>query len=286
MLHHYSIYTSTADGLKQFQCCIPICTQYKETGISDDFPIWMIALDHNTSIFIDSIDALNDGTPAEYEIFKINSASRLLAVPYSERNRGFFMVRNQMRHIDRTKLLQIISYVIVSEVNAFEFRSMAKSQLSPDCMCENADVTINLFDELEICTENGRMNEDMIRFLLCCKLLLHRNKSIQPREIASQLWPGRDIEYGIKLTHALVYRFRKYFNHISDDSLIVTTASGYRINEKLWIHTDYDKLEIICKSDKPIPNSKERLTQFDRVFRIHKVGVRKRNMDNSLIRCR
>ena len=70
-------------------------------------------------------------------------------------------------------------------------------------------------------------------------LLLKGKMTAFPREIASAIWPGEDIEAAVKNIKGLVYRFRQTFELLSDHRLIESTPTGYQINPRLNVFTDF-----------------------------------------------
>ena len=67
-------------------------------------------------------------------------------------------------------------------------------------------------------------------------LLLKGKMTASPREIASAIWPGEDIEATVKNIKGLVYRFRQTFELLSDHRLIESTPTGYQINPQLNVY--------------------------------------------------
>ena len=79
--------------------------------------------------------------------------------------------------------------------------------------------------------------KDLARLLVY--LLLKGKMTASPREIASAIWPGEDIEAAVKNIKGLVYRFRQTFELLSDYRLIESTPTGYQINPRLNVFTDF-----------------------------------------------
>ena len=89
------------------------------------------------------------------------------------------------------------------------------------------DVYISLFGELKITTEKGVLTEQELKSpkiaRLLVYLLLKGKMTASPREIASAIWPGEDIEATVKNIKGLVYRFRQTIELLSDHRLIEST---------------------------------------------------------------
>lgn len=171
------------------------------------------------------------------------NAKTLLAVPYHKREKGFLMLQNPKRYISQPGLLQMISYVIVSEVNEQKLIDRLKMSITLKMIQSDSEVIINLFGGLEIYTSKGRLTESEFKSPLCCKVLLllmmNRNRGVPARELAEQLCPDKEYDNPTGNIRTLLYRFRSVFRMISDVELIVTTPNGYRINPNLRIETDY-----------------------------------------------
>ena len=78
-------------------------------------------------------------------------------------------------------------------------------------------------------------------------LLISRKNAISPQEITQTLWPD-DLDNPAKNVKGLIYRLRQKFNLISDEPLILSSASGYQLNPELHIMTDYQRFDELVSS--------------------------------------
>ncbi|MCD8022579.1 MAG: hypothetical protein LUF30_06275 [Lachnospiraceae bacterium] len=53
----------------------------------------------------------------EYELLRKANIVSFIAVPYRKRNTGFVAIVNPHRYAERIDFLQVLSYVVVSEIN-------------------------------------------------------------------------------------------------------------------------------------------------------------------------
>ena len=88
------------------------------------------------------------------------------------------------------------------------------------------EIVIKLFGSIEIYTSRGVIYEEQIKSPKLCE----RNSE----KICSNL-------------RGLVYRFRRTFQLISDEDLIVSTQAGYRLNPNLKIITDFAQFDKLGK---------------------------------------
>ena len=78
-------------------------------------------------------------------------------------------------------------------------------------------------------------------------LLISRKNAISPQEITQTLWPD-DSDNPAKNVKGLVYRLRQKFSIISDEPLVLSSASGYQLNPELHIMTDYQRFDELVSS--------------------------------------
>ena len=112
-------------------------------------------------------------------------------------------------------------------------------------------IYVSLFGELSISTSKGVLKEADFSSprisRLISYLLISRKNAISPQEITQTLWPD-DSDNPAKNVKGLVYRLRQKFSLISDEPLILSSASGYQLNPKLHIMTDYQRFDELVSS--------------------------------------
>ena len=74
-------------------------------------------------------------------------------------------------------------------------------------------------------------------------LLLSKRNGVSPREMADAIWPDVDADCVVKNMKGLIYRLQQAFSLISDCRLVESTPSGYKLNPKLNIITDFRLFE-------------------------------------------
>lgn len=208
---------------------------------------WINALMHGTPMIIEDIEALADSAPLEYRFMKENDVHTIIAVPFWKRPTGFLIVRNPKRYLKRSSLLQMMAFVAVSSVNEKRLMDSTKLKMIPEVIKKDADVIINIFDELQIITSKGVLTEKDLKSPKISKLvvylLLHTRRPASPYEIVRDLWPEDDLAKASINVKSLIYRLQQMFGLISDYRLIESTASGYWLNPDLNIITDLDIFE-------------------------------------------
>ena len=110
---------------------------------------------------------------------------------------------------------------------------------------------VSLFGELSISTSKGVLKEADFSSpsinRLISYLLISRKNAISPQEITQTLWSD-DSDNPAKNVKGLVYRLRQKFSIISDEPLVLSSASGYQLNPELHIMTDYQRFDELVSS--------------------------------------
>ena len=136
----------------------------------------------------------------------------------------------------------MLNYAVISSLNEYFLLETRKLTIISPRITNATDVYISLFGELKITTEKGVLTEQELKSpkiaRLLVYLLLKGKMTASPREIASAIWPGEDIEATVKNIKGLVYRFRQTFELLSDHRLIESTPTGYQINPRLNVLKD------------------------------------------------
>ena len=90
-------------------------------------------------------------------------------------------------------MLQMLAFVVLAISNEKKLLDSVKLIPSPENIQSDTDIIFNLFGELEIHTSKGTLKESTMKSPTACRvlayMLLHRRKSIPPREIAEGIWP-------------------------------------------------------------------------------------------------
>lgn len=245
-----------------------------ETGISGILSQWMDALQNDYPFVVEDVETIREDRPKEYALFKKYETEAMLAVPYCKREKGFIILKNPKRYINRIELLKMLSYVLVSEINEQKLLDRIKVSKLSQTIEADTEVVIHLFGGLEIMTSKGRLTEEEIKSPMCCKLLvlllMNQHRGMTSRELSANLWPDNDSESSSGNLRVLLYRFRKVFHLISDQDLIITTANGYRINTQLQLCTDYGEFEAICETVKQIKVQKQKRELLEKAVHLYR----------------
>lgn len=207
---------------------------------------WITAMHNNQALFVPDVEEIKNDCPEEYELYHRLGIRSFLAVPVKPRPVGFLVVRNPTRYRNRSSMLQMLAFVILAIGNEKRLLDSVKLVLSPENIKNDTDIIINLFGELEIYTSQGTLNESKLKSpkisRVLAYMLLHRKKTIPPREIAEAIWPEEafDQENPGKKMKYLIYRLLQNFGMISSYNLIESTSYGYTFNPELHIMTDLE----------------------------------------------
>ena len=119
-------------------------TLLKEFEPADYFKRWIVAMERNNPVCIETPDKLPDAVQEEMDLYKHLSIKTLLAVPVKPRPMGFLVVRNPQRYITRSSLLQFLAFALLSSINEQKLMESLKMSLAPESIQSERDVIINL----------------------------------------------------------------------------------------------------------------------------------------------
>lgn len=213
---------------------------------------WVQCIHNNESLVVLDIESIKESYLAEYELYKKFLVKSFIAVPLMPKSIGFLVVRNPKKFVNQTSFVKMISYVVGRAIHESQLEESRKMMVAPENIQNPNEIVIKLFGSIEIYTARGVLYEEQIRSPKLCKLLVYlllsQKTLYQPLAIADALWPDEEHDHDKICSNlrGLLYRFRKPFQLISDEDLIINTQAGYRLNPNLKIMTDYaqfDKLE-------------------------------------------
>ncbi len=245
----------------------------------EPFNRWLNVMRNNGALCVPSVKDLTDAPPEEMAMYHRLKIEKALAVPIKPRPTGFFVIRNPQRYINRSSMLQMLGFVLLSSINEQKLMQSLKMSISPDSIKQDTDVIINLFGNLEIYTANGVLREADLKSPKICRLLaylvLSRKLTVPAREIVEAIWPEDILESDNpgKNVRSLVYRLRQSFSLISPYPLIETTPNGYGFNPKLNIITDLDLFERCWETAQRTSLASEKAEILERAVDLYKGGV-------------
>ncbi len=89
--------------------------------------------------------------------------------------------------------------------------------------------------------------------------MLNRHRGMSAKELSEIIWSDKKYDNPTGNLRCTLYRLRNMFELMSENELIVTTKTGYRINTKLKIHTEYECFEDICANTSAYAGKAERI---------------------------
>ncbi len=238
-------------------------TQLEEGRVIGSFEMFRKMILGNAACYLPEIESIRFTQPEEYALFKKQDVRSFLAVPYSRRESGIIFLRNPKRFANRPNMLRIISNILIQEINEQKHLDRMKINAAASDVRKDADVIVNLFGEIEIITERGKLVEAEMKSALCSKifvlLMLNRKHAMQPQKICNMIWGDKDSENPTGNLRSALYRLRNMFDLLSEQDLIITGKNGYRINPELRIHTDFEYFEELCKRATPQLSKEEQI---------------------------
>lgn len=251
-------------------------TRLFSVDISEGFTRWEEALRLGQSVSILAIESLRTSNPIEFEQYVRMDVECVLGAPYHKRSAGFLVVRNPKRFRNHISFLQVLTYVVASEVDEQKLMEGNKMIVPPQMVKSPREVYISLFGGLEIYSYRGRLTGEQIKSpkieRIIVYLLLHRTRAISARELAEKIWPD-EIEGMIASIRGLIYRFRRTFKLICDEDLIETVDGKYHINSQLDVTTDLELFERLCKDAECEGEDRKRIYKLKKAARLYKGSV-------------
>lgn len=212
---------------------------------------WVQTVRKGIPMVVPDAEATKEAYPAEYNLYQRLGIRSVIAVSLEPRPVALLAVRNPKRYIQQTSMLRILAYVLLASYNEQKMLNRLQMAYIPTSIQSSKDIYVSLFGELSISTSKGVLKEadfssPRISRLISYLLISHKN-AISPQEITQTLWPD-DSDNPAKNVKGLVYRLRQKFSLISDEPLILSSASGYQLNPELHIMTDYQRFDELVSS--------------------------------------
>lgn len=209
---------------------------------------WVDAMHENNPIIVGDASSIQAEYPGEYAVYQRLNIRKVLAVPVKPRPTGFFAVRNPGRYANRSSMLQLLAYVLLSAINEKKILQSMRMTFSPERINHDNEVIINLFGNMEIYTSKGVLRENDLKSPKTCRLLafmlINKKAILQPREIAEAIWPEElDPDNLGNNLRVLIFRLRQAFSLISSEQLIESSTNGYYFNPHLRIMTDLQQFD-------------------------------------------
>lgn len=218
----------------------------EEFESADFLDRWVLAVRKNLPMVVPDTTIVKDSHPTEYNLYQRLGIKSVMAVSLEPRPIALLAVRNPKRYLHQTSMLRVLAYVLLASYDEQKMLNRLQMVCVPATIKNNTDIYISLFGQLQISTSNGTLKESDYNSprisQLLTYLLISSEKAHSSLEIAQALWPD-DSTNPAKNMRNLIYRLRQTFGLISDEELIVSTASGYQFNPEIHIITDYQRFD-------------------------------------------
>ena len=212
---------------------------------------WVQTVRKGIPMVVPDAEATKEAYPAEYNLYQRLGIRSVIAVSLEPRPVALLAVRNPKRYIQQTSMLRILAYVLLASYNEQKMLNRLQMAYIPTSIQSSKDIYVSLFGELSISTSKGVLKEADFSSpsinRLISYLLISRKNAISPQEITQTLWSD-DSDNPAKNVKGLVYRLRQKFSIISDEPLVLSSASGYQLNPELHIMTDYQRFDELVSS--------------------------------------
>lgn len=213
------------------------------------YPIFLKTIALNKPVAASDISALFPKDSVEYKRMQKGNVYSFMAVPYQKRNTGIVGVINPHRYQDRIDLLQVLSYVVVAEINKSRLMEILQSDERLIRGSSDRDVYIKLIGGLEIHSANGILTEEHFNsnrnVRLLTLLLLKNGRGFATEEIVNSLWETDDAPLNAKkIVSAACSGIREAMRqHFPERDLIVYENSEYKVSPYYHVKTDYQEVQ-------------------------------------------
>ena len=247
-------------------------TLIKEFEGTEQAASWVRAIRNNEPIIVEDIEDIKDSAPEEYEMYKRLKVESAIAVPYRNNGAGLLVVRNPKRFKTNYVALNIMSYIITTELTSLRRRQHI-SRVTVDYDPKTyEEVQIRLFGDMQIIGKDIELSKndiaEPVRFLIAY-LAMNPGKAVCCEKL-------NDL-YGQKVGSwkNLVYKFRVKWKNArllddGDNQLIETTDCGYALNKNMNIFVDAIHVKEMMKTIEDTSDVKaqvEMLKKFMAMYR-------------------
>lgn len=192
----------------------------------------------------------------------------MLAVPYGISNHGLLVVCNPRKYAAYSSLLCMTSYIIGAELmtprNSVHTEHIAQiGKASSD-----NEVYVKLLDGFELHTQDGIMTEEAIKrkqgVVFLVLLLFHKGQLLRTGSLLNSLWDDPDLLTNPERTlRNLGYSVRKSIGDLfSDSDFLEIHKSGFSINRKYNITTDFDRFVFQIREADLLSDCKAKLERY------------------------
>lgn len=228
------------------------------------YPMFLQAIRNNRTVVAQNIEAVFPADSIENKRLQQAGIHSFLAVPYKKRNTGLVAVVNPRRYENNCDLLQVLSYVIVAEINEKSLMEQLKCQAHMAETLSDQEVYVQLLDGLEIHSKNGVLTETTFKprdLKFISYLLLKKARGFSSEDMCMAMWeadtqPDNARKALTNICNSVRATMRQFF---PEDDLIVYENSLYGISSKYKVTTDYE--EVLCLFQKAMAeqNTTEKL---------------------------
>ncbi len=237
-------------------------TKIQEAESVEQAARWAEAIRNHQPIIIEDVETIKEEAPEEYEMYKRLNVQSVLGVPYRNCGSGLMVVRNPKKFKDCYETLNIISYIVTTELIALRRRKNIERKSVEYAPKNYNEVFIKLFGEMTIVGKDFTLEDVDIpeqMKVIIAYMAEHRNRSYSLMQLAELL------ETSEASCKSLIYRFRlKWKSECNCDNQLISTNSGkgYRLNPKLKVIFDTDSAMELIKSIEDASTNKSKVEQM------------------------
>ncbi len=214
----------------------------------EQYPMFLQAIERNKPLAIPDICHLFPEESPEHERLMQSNMHSFIAVPYKKRNTGLVAVINPRKHKTDIDLLQVLSYVVVAEINE---KMLMEHFLGNDKTLNKtpvADFSARLIGSFEIRKGNVALTAQnfkgrALRFLSL--LLLKKDREFSAEELIEALWDVETVPVNArKIVSSTFSEVQSVINMaFPDENIIESKNQHYRIVPGCQLQTDYQEVQ-------------------------------------------
>ena len=264
-------------------------TLFNDYEYSDDFNLWVEALNHTGRLFTLDVEKIRWNFPVEYQHYKRMEAELVHAVPFDGTITGFLIVRNPTKNDDSAKLLEFLVYFVSGEQYKLRLLSRMHHSLKPMGIEHSNDLIINLFGDMAIQTKYGVIDVPSFGTTkigrIIAYLVLKKNHSATPATLARAICDGDptpdEIADKARKVKQYIYHFKVSHGALFGEEQLIIPANGeYMLNPYYNLKTDIARFDDLRTRLRGLTDIDEKITVLKTLVKIYRGIILNDTTDN------
>ncbi|SCY62793.1 hypothetical protein [Butyrivibrio sp. INlla14] len=252
----------------------------REFETSEDFASWVAALKaHNMVYLVDEAD-IRHRFPKEMERYKQLNVKSMIGVPYYQGIEGYLAVKNPRRFSKIPLLLRQMVFATYGEIVRLQAYNTSNSSAYSECLNNEDDVVITLFNNLQIGNSKGTLKsadiENKVIGQLITILAIAENHTMDKESLAERI-RSRENPDGIDPANLKnhIYNFGNQAGNMFGQQKLIVTANGgaIQLNPAYNIHLDLMSFDSLIEEANTTADVNEKIGLLMKAFKMYGHGI-------------